>query len=217
MPALALPAALPDGLLPALAVDLAALSLLMLLLAWRRDGRASDGLTACVAFNVGLFAVAQVLASVELGVGAGFGLFAVLSIIRLRSDLFTQGQLAYVFSALALALVTGFPGVPLALAGTLAALVVTTVAVLELLRGRGAGTQTCTVVLDSVHAGTPALVAEVERRLGLSVVSVSVLDVDLVRETTRVEVRHTGAAQPAPVEAAPSLAPAPRDASLAER
>ena len=190
MPALPLPPGLPDHLLPALGVDLAALALLMVLLAWRRDGRATDGLTACVAFNVGLFAVAQVLASVELGVGAGFGLFAVLSIIRLRSDLFTQGQLAYVFSALSLALLTGFPGVPLALSTTLAVLVVTTVAALEALRGGDAAVRTCTVVLDTVHASTPALVAELRQRLGLAVTEVSVLEVDLVRETTTVEVRH---------------------------
>ena len=207
-----LPPGVPAGLLPALAIDLLALVVLMALLAWRRDGRATDGLTACVAFNVGLFAVAQVLASVELGVGAGFGLFAVLSIIRLRSDLFTQGQLAYVFSALALALVTGFPGVPLALAGTLAALVVSTVAVLEALRGSTGAVRSCTVVLDSVHASTTALVAELERQLGLSVVDVQVLDVDLVRETTRVQVRYLPAA-----ESEQPVAPAPRHAPLAER
>ena len=195
--------------LPALGVDLLALAVLMALLAWRRDGRANDGLTACVAFNVGLFAVAQVLAQVELGVGAGFGLFAVLSIIRLRSDLFSQGQLAYVFSALALALVTGFPGVPLPLAGSLAGLVVLTVVLLEALRGRGNEVETCTVVVDAVHAGTATLTAELERRLGLQVVAVTVLDVDMVRETTKVLVRHR------PTRGA--VAPEQRDAALVEQ
>ncbi|MCW2779026.1 MAG: hypothetical protein JWN17_2751, partial [Frankiales bacterium] len=169
MHVLALPAALPAGFAGALGVDLVALVALMALLAWRRDGRATDGLTACVAFNVGLFCVCQVLTSVDLGVGAGFGLFAVLSIIRLRSDVFTQGSLAYVFSALVLALVTGFPGVPVSLSASLALLVVVTVTALELLRGSSASVQTCTVVLDIVQPHRSGLVAELERRLGLTV------------------------------------------------
>lgn len=176
-------------LLPALGLDLAALTALMALMAWRRSGRADDSITACAAFNVGLFAVAQVLSGVDLGIGAGFGLFAVLSIIRLRSDLFTQGQLAYVFSALAVALVTGFPGVPLPLAAALAGLVVVTVALLELLRGRAAAVHSCTVTLDRVHARGAALVAELEG-LGLHVVEVELLEIDAVKETTTVSVRH---------------------------
>lgn len=73
------------------------------------------------------------------------------------------------FSALALALVTGFPGVPLPLAAALAGLVVVTVALLEVLRGRGSEVQSCTVVVDAVHAGAAPLVAELERRLGMQV------------------------------------------------
>ena len=176
--------------LVALAIDLTALVTLMAVLARRHGGRSSDVITACVTFNIGLFCVAQVLASVELGVGAGFGLFAVLSIIRLRSDLFTNSQLAYVFAALALALVTGFPGVPLPLAGALGAVLVITVVVLEALRGRAPQAETCVVTLDTVRTDPAALVADLERRLGLSVVSVRLLEVDAVRETTTVQVRH---------------------------
>lgn len=174
----------------ALSIDIGALALLMALLARRRDSRGSDVVTACVAFNVGLFCVAQVLAGVVLGVGAGFGLFAVLSIIRLRSDPFSNGQLAYVFTSLALALVTGFPGVPAALAAGLAAVLVTTVGVLEVLRGRSGHAETCIVTLDSVYTDQTALIGEVERRLGLAVTGVRILDVDTVRETTQIEVRH---------------------------
>ena len=172
--------------LPRLAVDVLALTAaLALLISRRRGGR--DVLVACAAFNIGLFAVAQVISSADLGVGAGFGLFAVLSIIRLRSELFSNTQLAYVFSVLALALVTGLPGVPVSHGALLATLVVVTLAVTD--GGRAARAATCaTVTLDSVHSDRTALVAEIERQLGVEVVSVTILDVDLVRETTRVEV-----------------------------
>ena len=179
------PAALAT--LARLAVDLAALAVLLGLLALRRRG-GRDVLTACAAFNIGLFAVAQVLGGAELGVGAGFGLFAVLSIIRLRSELFGNTQLAYVFTVLALGLVTGIPGVPVAVAALLAGLLVVGLAVADAGRTDRSATST-TVTLDSVHPDRTALVAEIERRLGLEVVSLQVLDVDLVRETTKVRVQ----------------------------
>lgn len=181
----ALPSELLD-VLPRLAVDLVALAAVLALLTRRRRG-GQDVVAACAAFNVGLFSVAQVLSSADLGVGAGFGLFAVLSIIRLRSELFSTPQLAHVFSVLALALVTGIPGVPVSAGALLATLVVLTLALAD--GGRAARAATCaTVTLDSVHADRTALVAEIERQLGVEVVSVTLLDVDLVRETTRVEV-----------------------------
>jgi hypothetical protein len=130
-----------------LAVDLVALAALLALLTRRRRG-GQDVVVACSAFNVGLFAVAQVISSADLGVGAGFGLFAVLSIIRLRSELFNNTQLAYVFSVLALALATGIPGVPVGTGALLAALVVLTFAVTD--GGRAArATTSVTVTLDS--------------------------------------------------------------------
>jgi hypothetical protein len=169
-----------------LAVDLVALAALLVLLTRRRRG-GQDVLVACAAFNVGLFAVAQVISSADLGVGAGFGLFAVLSIIRLRSELFSNVQLAYVFSVLALALATGIPGVPVGAGALLAAMVVLTLALTD--SGRAArATASVTVTLDSVHADRTALVAEIERLLAVEVVAVTLLDVDLVRETTRAEV-----------------------------
>lgn len=179
----------PSDLLPAdalavlarLGVDLVAMAVLLGLLALRRRG-GRDLVTACAAFNAGLFAVAQVITSADIGVGAGFGLFAVLSIIRLRSELFSNTQLAYVFSTLALALATGIPGVPVVTGALLSALIVITIAVVDAGRARGAVT-TATVTLDDVHRDRQALVAELEHRLGVEVVTVVVLEVDLVRET----------------------------------
>lgn len=191
-------AALPPELLDVLArlaVDVVALAAVLALLTRRRRG-GQDVVVACAAFNVGLFAVAQVITGADLGVGAGFGLFAVLSIIRLRSELFSTTQLAYVFSVLALALATGIPGVPVVAGSLLATLVVLTLVVTD--GGCAARATTCaTVTLDSVHTDRTALVAEIERRLGVEVVSVTLQDVDLVRDTTRVEVtsRPSTAAQ----------------------
>jgi hypothetical protein len=192
VPSLPLPPLTPDvagelaTVLARFAVDAVALAAVMALLVLRRRG-GRDLVVACTAFNVGLFGVVQVITGADIGVGAAFGLFAVLSIIRLRSELFTTTQLGYVFVVLALALVTGVPGLPLALGAALAVLVVGVLAVVDTAR-RGPTARTC-VVLDVAVTG-PAAAAEVERRLGLDVVSAEVVEVDLVRETTRLDVVH---------------------------
>lgn len=66
-----------------------------------------DLLTAFIGVNVGVLAVALVLSSTTASLGLGLGLFAVLSIIRLRSDELAQHEIAYYFSALTLGLIAG--------------------------------------------------------------------------------------------------------------
>src|SRR3954454_3602437 len=86
-------------------IDLCALGVLASLVAVRRPRR---GLSMVYAsFNVWLFAVLSVICVRHVGPGVGFGLFAMLSIVRLRSEPFSNPELAYFFSALVLALVNG--------------------------------------------------------------------------------------------------------------
>src|ERR1044071_10024351 len=88
------------------ATDLVAIAILAYVLYFRRYYR-RDLLLAYVSLNVGVLAVTSVLLSAEVGLGLGFGLFGVLSIIRLRSDTVTQEEIAYYFVALALGLLGG--------------------------------------------------------------------------------------------------------------
>ncbi|MGK5643425.1 DUF4956 domain-containing protein, partial [Streptomyces sp. URMC 126] len=56
------------------------------------------------------------------GLALGFGLFGVLSIIRLRSDAVQHEEVAYYFTTLVLGLVCGLPDLDLPVAGALAGL-----------------------------------------------------------------------------------------------
>src|SRR6476620_12367221 len=89
-----------------LAVDLVAIALLAYGLYFRRHRRA-DLLLAYVALNIGIFVAMSLLATVRLDIALGFGLFAILSIIRLRSTSVTQQEVAYYFVALVMGLVNG--------------------------------------------------------------------------------------------------------------
>lgn len=170
-----------------LAIDLAALGLLSALIIARRPRR---GLIMVYGtFNVGLFAVLTVIAAKHVGPAVGFGLFAMLSIVRLRSEPFSNPELSYFFAALVLALVNGLRidaiGLQLMLdAAVLACLFFVDHPALYRRTGRQ------TVTLDAVFADPAQLRFELERRLGLPLVEVVVQETDFVRDLTRVSVRY---------------------------
>ena len=125
----------------------------------------------------------------HLGAAVGFGLFAMLSVVRLRSEPFGNADLAYFFCALALALVNGLRLDDPALSVALDALILLTLFLVDhpTLYRRTARQR---VTLDEVVTGEAALRAAIERRLGVEVVEVTVEETDFVREVTRVSVRY---------------------------
>jgi hypothetical protein len=171
----------------ALAVDLAAIVALAYAIYFRRYRR-RDLLLAYVALNVGIFAVTALLTGAEVGMGLGLGLFGILSIIRLRSDQITQEEVAYYFVALALGLVNGLQPEPAWLGGAVSAVLV---AVMYAVGHPRLGARTCrqTVTLDTAYPDRDELRRALERLLAAEVRHVVVLEVDLVRDLTVVDVR----------------------------
>jgi hypothetical protein len=178
-------------------IDLAAALVLSLGLYYRRHHR-RDLVVAFLGVNVGVMSVAAVLGTAEVALGLGLGLFGVLSIIRLRSSEISQREVAYYFAALAIGLVTGLPQTD---PWPVAALVALILAVLWgadhpalLSRSRHQ-----VVRLDRAVADEHELRAELEERLGGTVASTTVQELDLVNDTTLVDVRYRvprGAARP---------------------
>lgn len=172
-----------------LTVDLVAIYLLAYVVYYRRHRR-RDLLLAYAALNVGLFVVVSMLASTSLDVGLGFGLFALLSIIRVRSDSVTQQEVAYYFVALVMGLVNGLRLPDLWIAVLLNAVLILVMYVVDH-RRLVSGAQRRIVTLDVVHADDVSLVADLERRLGGRVRRHVVTEVDYVRDVTVVDVRFT--------------------------
>lgn len=183
-----------------LGADLAAIALLTFGLYLRRHHR-RDLVPAFIGVNIGVFAVAAVLGSTEVSLGLGLGLFGVLSIIRLRSSELSQHEVAYYFAALALGLISGLtttaPFVQLALLGLiLAALAVADhPAIAHRSRHQ-------LVVLDEAIADEARLRERLASELGGEVLAVTVLQLDLVNDSTRVDVRYrVGGRRAAPTTA----------------
>ena len=125
----------------------------------------------------------------RVDIALGFGLFAILSIIRLRSSTVTQQEVAYYFVALVLGLVNGMNLADRVLVVLVNVLLLVTMLVVDsrALRERA---RRLDITLDVVHADDAALVADLERRLGGRVMHHQVNDIDYVRDTMVVDVRY---------------------------
>ena len=171
-----------------MAIDVAAIAVLAGGLFHRRHRR-MDLVVVYAMFNVGLFLALVVISAGEVSMGVGFGLFAVLSIVRLRSEPFSNRELAYFFVALVIALVCAIDLGNPAYAGVLAGLALLAAWVIDHPRLSQVG-QRLEVTLELVFADHDALRCHLEERLNADVTELKVLEIDYVRETTRAEVRY---------------------------
>ena len=171
-----------------ISIDLIAISILTFGMYFRRHRR-RDLVVAFLGVNVGVLAVATVLGSAQVGVGLGLGLFGVLSIIRLRSSEISQTEVAYYFAALALGLMAG-------LSTTFSPLVIALMALIVLVMFVGDNPRLFTkyrhqtIQLDTAFTDETKLRFELERMLGARVHKVTVQHLDLVNDTTLVDVRY---------------------------
>lgn len=188
------------SLLGALVVDLVGIVLLAYVVYYRRHRR-RDLLLAYFALNIGLFVVVSTLANAEAGIGLGFGLFAILSIIRLRSDAITQEEVAYYFVTLVMGLVNGLRLPDLWMTALLNAVLILVMYVVDHRRVLSRA-QRQLVTLDVIHGDAVSLVADLERRLGGRVLHHVVNEVDFVRDVTVVDVRYLTAELPEPPDQA---------------
>lgn len=197
-----------------LALDLVAVAALTFAVYFPRHRR-RDLLPAYLALNVALFAVVAALARVggSGGMALGFGLFGVLSMIRLRSESIQNEEVAYYFTTLVIGLVAGLPHLPFGYAAALCALPV------AVLYGADhprlfARTRRTVVTLDVAVTESGAVREGIRARLG-EPLAWSVTEVDYVRDLTVLDVRYREAA---PVEGrAPSRASGRRNARRTER
>lgn len=167
-------------------IDLAAVLILVFALYFPRYRR-KDMVVAILSLNVGVMAVATALSSSEVSAGLGLGLFGVLSIIRLRSSELDQEEVAYYFSALALGLLSGFEVDPVWLSPVLMASILLALFIGDHPR-LFVGSRHQTMTLDHAYTDEAELTERLGALLGATIVRVKVKKVDLVNDTTVVDV-----------------------------
>ncbi|MFI1569074.1 DUF4956 domain-containing protein [Streptomyces sp. NPDC020490] len=143
-----------------------------------------------VALNVGLFAAMSTISAGKFPAGVGFGLFGILSLVRLRSAAFTLRDVAYTFVTLVIALCTGLPQRDSWLVIALAVVVLVAVLVVDDPRSYRPPTRSVKLTLDRIYDDPSLIAQDVAFRFGQAPLSVVVDEVDYVRETTRVSARY---------------------------
>lgn len=177
-----------EHFLTSLLVDLVAISLLTYALYFRRHQR-RDLTLGLMGVNVGLFAVSSFTAATTISVGFGIGLFALLSVIRLRSTTISQEEIGYYFVALVIGLVNGLSaGERWNVTITLNIVLLGVMFVADhprMLRHA----ERHLVVLKGVPRPLDSLRGELEDRLGYEVTRLRVLELDFANKRTHVDVR----------------------------
>lgn len=190
--------------------DIVAVSVLVFALYFPRHRR-RDLVVAYLGVNIGVLAVASSLSAAggsAPGLGLGMALFGVLSIIRLRSTELDQHEVAYYFSSLALGILGAWETDQEWRSAALMGAILLVLFVGDhprLLRQH----HRQVMVLDEAIPDRAALVAHLEQTLGSRVTSVSVQRLDLVNDTTVVDVRYRATPNTRPREAAQARVEAP--------
>lgn len=146
-----------------------------------------------LAFNTIIYFVLSLMVNSDLGVGVGFGLFAIFSVLRYRTDPVPIREMTYLFIILALPVMnsSGMLQTNWSLLILANSLVVLILWLLE----KGWGFQYLTsqkVVYDNIELIVPArraeLIADLEQRTGQKISSVNIGNVDFLHDTAVIQV-----------------------------
>jgi hypothetical protein len=149
-----------------------------------------------VVFSTVTYFVLGLLTSVDLSIGVGFGLFAIFSILRYRTDEMPPREMTYLFVFIALPIMNSVlmtDGQVAKLLGS-NAFVVLVLFVLE--KGWGFKfEESKRITYDRVELVTPErrdeLLADLKQRTGLAVTSVEVRRLDLLRDVAELRINYT--------------------------
>jgi hypothetical protein len=150
-----------------------------------------------VTFSTITYFVLGLLTSVELGIGVGFGLFAIFSVLRYRTDEMPAREMTYLFVFIALPIMNSI----LMTDGAIVKLLLSNglvIAVLWFLE-RGWGfrfEESQRIIYDRIELVTPErrdeLVEDLKLRTGLLVTGVEVRRIDLLRDIAELRITYSG-------------------------
>jgi hypothetical protein len=175
-----------------LAIDLLTTFIIIRLIYFRHYKRTELFLTF-FAFNVTIFLIAYLLNRVEMTMGAAFGLFAVFSMLRYRTENISTKDMTYIFIVIAVGLVMAISRGgwdELALIGLI---VVTLMALLEsdwLIRREFIQE----VYYDRIELVQPhrraELLTDLRERTGLDIIRIEIGNIDLLRDAARITIYY---------------------------
>jgi hypothetical protein len=148
-----------------------------------------------LAFNTVIYFVLSFLTSAEIGVGVGFGLFAIFSILRYRTDSIPIREMTYLFVIVALPVMNS-AGAASAIWPQLIAANLTIMAIMLVLEKEWGFHYEASkrIVYEKIELirpeRRPELLADLEARTGLQIKRIAIGKVDFLRDTAELKVYY---------------------------
>lgn len=180
------------GFLIRLVIDLVAVGILVRVIYFRAY-RKSDFFLPFFALNIIIFLVSYVLNQVEISLGAAFGLFAVFSMLRYRTEGISTTDMTYLFSSIALGLLLAVSGESFAQLLLFAAVILVAFTIFEsrLFAEREIGQKVLYDRIDLLGAkDREVLLEDLRARTGLEIRRVEIREVDLVRDSATLTIYY---------------------------
>ena len=145
-----------------------------------------------ILFGLSVFLITSQLASVEISIGFAFGLFAIFSMLRYRTESINVKEMTYLFLVIAMSLLSGISATDQLELGLLLGLICLLAHVTEtsLLLPK---LEECIVEYERIENIVPArreeLLADLRERLGEDVRTIEIESVDFLRDTATLKIQ----------------------------
>lgn len=162
------------------------LSVFVLIRCYYAFSRHRENAASFILFGVGVFLVTALLHSVTVTMGFAFGLFAVFSMLRYRTEALGIKEMTYLFLVIAMALLAAVGSMRHWELVALNALLIGIAVVLEtrMLLPRHGEKEVEYENIENIHSDRQAeLVADLRQRTGLDVFRVDVVSISYLRDT----------------------------------
>ena len=179
-----------NGLALRLLVDLISLIILIRGIYYKTYQR-SDLYLTFVLFNIIIFFISHILNQVQMSTGAAFGLFAVFSMLRYRTEGISAKDMTYLFLSIALGLITA---VSKAASFDLVLICFIMLIITYLMESNWFGKRESakTILYDSIQnihsAKEKELIDDLKNRTGLNIHRFEINEIDFLKDSCRITI-----------------------------
>jgi hypothetical protein len=173
-----------------LLIDIVSVFILIRLIFYKNYKKADQYLTF-FAFNLVIFLITYLLNKVEMSMGAAFGLFAVFSMLRYRTEIISTKDMTYLFLVIAIGLLSAISKGGWDELALLNGIILFATFLLEsnwLIKKEF----TKNIVYDNINLITPdkrtELLADLKNRTGFNVHRVEIQEIDFLKDATRMTI-----------------------------
>ncbi|MGR3810508.1 DUF4956 domain-containing protein [Jiulongibacter sp. NS-SX5] len=171
-----------------LLVDLLA-TFIMVRLVYYRYYKKTDLFLTFFGFNLVIFLISYLLNKVDMTMGAAFGLFAVFSMLRFRTEGINTKDMTYLFLVIAMGLVTAVSKGSWDELGVINIIIIVSTALLDgnILTKKELYHQIDYDILENIKPeNREMLMNDLQNRTGLSVHRVEIISIDMLRDAARI-------------------------------